>query len=438
MYKKLRRKMTLFCTAVTGIILLAMTFAGLLAFKNLLEANDAAVHDKDINSVLTYLENGGMIDYEKISAVADPRFYTIVLYENGVSYTYSPEKEKQKLMEKVIQRAENAYGFDVYDPPAGRGKEKPLEFSMKINHTEHMITFATVPYRHGTFCVAVSYARETLNHQIWYLYLVFAVIDLTALVLLLLFSWFYTGRMLSPIENNRTKQMQFVASASHELRSPLAVMLSSADAMAVADEEDRPGFHEMIKAEGQRMSRLVNDMLSLASADNQSWSMHFEKVSLDTLFSEVYGRYHMLAKKKGLKLHISLPECEENPIVLCDGQRLEQVLDILLDNAVSYTPQGGTILLGYEKDGTKWKFFVADSGPGIPDKWKERIFDRFFRGDASRKEKKHFGLGLSIAGEIVRLHKGKIWAEDRKGGGSVFYFTVPGYRNGSEKADGLL
>ena len=116
--------MTLFCTAVTGIILLAMTFAGLLAFKNLLEANDAAVHDKDINSVLTYLENGGMIDYEKISAVADPRFYTIVLYENGVSYTYSPEKEKQKLMEKVIQRAENAYGFDVYDPPAGRGKEK--------------------------------------------------------------------------------------------------------------------------------------------------------------------------------------------------------------------------------------------------------------------------------------------------------------------------
>lgn len=301
-----------------------------------------------------------------------------------------------------------------------------------------MITFATVPYRHGTFCVAVSYARETLNHQIWYLYLVFAVIDLTALVLLLLFSWFYTGRMLSPIENNRTKQMQFVASASHELRSPLAVMLSSADAMAVADEEDRPGFHEMIKAEGQRMSRLVNDMLSLASADNQSWSMHFEKVSLDTLFSEVYGRYHMLAKKKGLKLHISLPECEENPIVLCDGQRLEQVLDILLDNAVSYTPQGGTILLGYEKDGTKWKFFVADSGPGIPDKWKERIFDRFFRGDASRKEKKHFGLGLSIAGEIVRLHKGKIWVEDRKGGGSVFYFTVPGYRNGSEKADGLL
>ena len=105
-----------------------------------------------------------------------------------------------------------------------------------------MITFATVPYRHGTFCVAVSYARETLNHQIWYLYLVFAVIDLTALVLLLLFSWFYTGRMLSPIENNRTKQMQFVASASHELRSPLAVMLSSADAMAVLMRRTDPGF----------------------------------------------------------------------------------------------------------------------------------------------------------------------------------------------------
>lgn len=174
------------------------------------------------------------------------------------------------------------------------------------------------------------------------------------------------------------------------------------------------------------MSRLIHDMLSLASADNQTWSMHFEKISLDTMIPEVYERYHMLAKRKGLKLQITLPDSGEEPEVICDGQRLEQVLGILLDNAVSYTPKGGIIYLGYEKDGARWKLWVADNGPGIPDEWKERIFDRFFRGDISRKEKKHFGLGLSIAGEIVRLHKGKIWVEDREGGGCVFYFSVPG------------
>lgn len=426
MYKKLRMKMTFFCTAVTGIILLAMTLAGLLAFQNLLDANDAAVHDKEVDSVLAYLEKGRVIDYEQISIMANPLFYTINLYENGVQYAYDPEQEKQILMDKITQTAMDNYGFDVNDPPVGKGIAKPLEFAMDYKNTEHLVTFATVPYPYGTFCVEISYAREILERQFLYLYVVFAVIDLTAIVLLLLFSWFYTGRMLTPIEKNRTKQIEFVASASHELRSPLAVMLSSADALAVADEEDRLGFHEIIKAEGQRMSRLIQDMLSLASADNQSWSMHFEKISLDTMIPEVYERYQRLAKKKDLQLQINLPDCEEEPEVFCDGQRLEQVLGILFDNAVSYTPMGGTIYLGYEKDGARWKLWVADSGPGIPDEWKKRIFDRFFRGDTSRKDKKHFGLGLSIAGEIVRLHKGKIWVEDREGGGSVFYFTVPG------------
>ncbi|WP_302417627.1 sensor histidine kinase [Blautia marasmi] len=426
MYKKLRMKMTLFCTAVTGVILLAMTLAGLLAFQNLLDANDAAVHDKEVDSVLAYLEKSRVIDYGQIATMANPRFYTIDLYENGVLYSYDPEEEKQEMMDKIIHRAMEHYGFDVNHPPLGKGITKPLEFSFDHKKTEHLVTFASVPYPYGTFCVVISYARETLERQILYLYVVFTVIDLTALLLLLLFSWFYTGRMLAPIEKNRTKQIQFVASASHELRSPLAVMLSSADALAVADEEDRTGFHEIIKAEGLRMSRLIHDMLSLASADNQTWSMHFEKISLDTMIPEVYERYHMLAKRKGLKLQITLPDSGEEPEVFCDGQRLEQVLGILLDNAVSYTPKGGIIYLGYEKDGARWKFWVADNGPGIPDEWKERIFDRFFRGDISRKEKKHFGLGLSIAGEIVRLHKGKIWVEDREGGGCVFYFTVPG------------
>ncbi|MDT4372312.1 HAMP domain-containing sensor histidine kinase [Blautia coccoides] len=426
MYRKLRVKMTLFCTAVTGIILLFMTLAGLLAFKNLLDTNDRTSYEKDVDSVLAYLENEEVIDYEKISAAANPRFYTINLYENKICYSYDPEKEKQELMEEICRKAKEIYGFDVSALSAAKGISKLLEFSMKYKGTDHLVTFAAVPHQFGTFCTVISYSRETLKRQFLYLYVVFAVIDGAALLLLFLFSWVYTGKMLYPIEKNRAQQMQFVAAASHELRSPLAVLLSDADALAVADEEDRPGFQEMIQAEGQRMSRLIQDMLTLAGADNQSWSVHYEKISLDTMIPEVYEKYHILAEKKGLHLQISLPPCEEESEVFCDGQRLEQVLGILLDNAVSYTPEGGTIFLGYAREGSKWKLWVGDTGPGIPDPWKERVFERFFRGDASRKEKKHFGLGLSIAGEIVRLHKGKIWVEDRDGGGTVFYFTIPG------------
>lgn len=152
MYKKLRMKMTLFCTAVTGVILLAMTLAGLLAFQNLLDANDAAVHDKEVDSVLAYLEKSRVIDYGQIATMANPRFYTIDLYENGVLYSYDPEEEKQEMMDKIIHRAMEHYGFDVNHPPLGKGITKPLEFSFDHKKTEHLVTFASVPYPYGTLC----------------------------------------------------------------------------------------------------------------------------------------------------------------------------------------------------------------------------------------------------------------------------------------------
>ncbi|MFR2649448.1 MAG: hypothetical protein ACLTAF_26180, partial [Blautia coccoides] len=207
MYRKLRVKMTLFCTAVTGIILLFMTLAGLLAFKNLLDTNDRTSYEKDVDSVLAYLENEEVIDYEKISAAANPRFYTINLYENKICYSYDPEKEKQELMEEICRKAKEIYGFDVSALSAAKGISKLLEFSMKYKGTDHLVTFAAVPHQFGTFCTVISYSRETLKRQFLYLYVVFAVIDGAALLLLFLFSWVYTGKMLYPIEKNRAQQM---------------------------------------------------------------------------------------------------------------------------------------------------------------------------------------------------------------------------------------
>ena len=419
MYRKLRVKMTLFCTAVTGIILLFMTLAGLLAFKNLLDTNDRTSYEKDVDSVLAYLENEEVIDYEKISAAANPRFYTINLYENKICYSYDPEKEKQELMEEICRKAKEIYGFDVSALSAAKGISKLLEFSMKYKGTDHLVTFAAVPHQFGTFCTVISYSRETLKRQFLYLYVVFAVIDGAALLLLFLFSWVYTGKMLYPIEKNRAQQMQFVAAASHELRSPLAVMLSCLTAAQKAEPEEAARFTETIQTEGKRMSRLIDDMLQLAGADACSWDLMPAPVPPDTLLLETYEKYEYLAREKGLTLHIRLPE-EECPPVLCDEERIAQVLSILMDNALSYTPAPGSITLSLSFTSGHVSLSVADNGPGIPDSSKKQVFQRFFRQDKAHTSKDHFGLGLSIAREIVRIHRGRLVLSDTPGGGATF------------------
>ena len=111
-----------------------------------------------------------------------------------------------------------------------------------------------------------------------------------AVLALVTFSWFFTGKMLRPLEENQRKQTQFIASASHELRSPLAVILSSVQAME-SDWENAGRFLKTIKSEGDRMSRLIGDMLSLANADNKSWSIMKTDCELDTLLLDTYEKY---------------------------------------------------------------------------------------------------------------------------------------------------
>ena len=119
-----------------------------------------------------------------------------------------------------------------------------------------------------------------------------------------------------------------------------------------------------------------------------------------------------------------MPE-EPLPRCLCDGERIRQLLSILIDNAFCYTPAGGRVLLFLEASPGALRIGVSDNGPGIPDSEKERVFERFYRFDAARSQKEHFGLGLSIAWEIARLHRGKLLLTDTTGGGSTFLLILP-------------
>ncbi len=160
-------------------------------------------------------------------------------------------------------------------------------------------------------------------------------------------------------------------------------------------------------------------MLTLAGADNQTWSFHMEDTELDTLLLDSYEAFLPLAGKKEISLRITLPD-EPIPTCRCDSARISQLLAVLISNAFAYGSIGGTVWLSLTYDAPRFLLTVADNGPGIPAEAREHIFERFYRGENSRSAKEHFGLGLSIAKEIADAHHGMLTLAEREGGGCVF------------------
>lgn len=179
---------------------------------------------------------------------------------------------------------------------------------------------------------------------------------------------------------------------------------------------------KIILDECSRMSKLVQSMLALASSDAGNWKMDIRETDVDTLLIETWEKFSESARKKNIRLNLDIED--HYPKTHCDKERISQVLGILLDNAISYSSPGQTIEMGAKVLPQKLAFFVIDHGPGIADAEKERVFERFYSGDPSRTDKSHFGLGLSIAQEIVKLHHGTIRLADTPGGGCTFEICI--------------
>ncbi len=226
------------------------------------------------------------------------------------------------------------------------------------------------------------------------------------------------GWSLIPVEESQKKQAQFIAAASHELRSPLAVLRSGlAAALTPPSEEKKDTLLPLLDRECVRMSRLIDDMLLLASADAKNWKLQLELVDADTLLIDLLETFQPVCREKGIFLKLELPDTSLPPIE-GDAQRIRQILQILLDNACQFTPAGKSIILRAETDDKKHKIKlkVIDEGCGIAPKDRPYIFDRFYQADSARSDKQHFGLGLSIARELTKLHGGRIdVGEDEKG-----------------------
>jgi anti-sigma regulatory factor (Ser/Thr protein kinase) len=233
------------------------------------------------------------------------------------------------------------------------------------------------------------------------------------------------NRALVPIQQSLETQRRFVSDASHELRTPIAVVKANNELLLRHPEatiESSLDQVEAVAAEADQMARLVEDLLTLARADEGRATLHFEPLDFGALVDEVGRDMAALAELREISLQVETQPAE----VEGDRQRLRQLTVILVDNALKYTPAGGSVVVRVGRSGRRAELSVRDTGPGIAAEHQRRVFDRFYRVDAARtRAVGGTGLGLPIARWITEAHEGRLTLESVPGKGSTFTVRLP-------------
>lgn len=226
------------------------------------------------------------------------------------------------------------------------------------------------------------------------------------------------------------ERREFVANVSHELRTPLTTMRSYLEALADGawkDEEIAPNFLDVTQNETERMIRLVNDLLQLSKMDSKDYRLSKDWIDFIFFYNRIIDRFEM-TKQQNVTFERKLPD--HSAFVEIDEDKLTQVLDNIISNALKYSPEGGKVTFSIEEKDEFIIVSVSDQGVGVPKENIDQIFERFYRVDKARTRKLGgTGLGLAIAKEMVEAHGGKIWAASTEGKGTTISFSLPYVRS---------
>ncbi len=427
MIKQLHKKLVALYTLSTGLILTIVVAGVLIVSAREFNKKNLEAFQNNLFNLISRLQFGSTINGTWLSQLEYEEQLIIHIEDNGVPLLYSgswkPPTDRGHLVQKAKDQAALEY-ISTSSRPVSSTLLKSSVFKITGEQNDSYFgAVVVVPTKSGYQSLTLLSFQKPLGSEYWRQGTQYFFLMLLGIAALFLVSWFLVGKSLKPIEESRRRQNEFIASASHELRAPLAVIRSSLSAINAAPQR-RETFMNNIDRECTRMARLVNDMLLLASTDTQHFSINESQLDTDTLLISVYERFEPLCQKKGVRLRLDLPENPLPPIT-GDEARMEQVLSILLDNALTYTPAGKEICISCSAGKRSLSLTVSDQGCGIDDEGKKHIFDRFYRADSSRTDKQHYGLGLSIARELVHLHKGSITVTDAESGGACFTVQLP-------------
>jgi len=236
------------------------------------------------------------------------------------------------------------------------------------------------------------------------------------------------NELLSRLSASFSQQRQFMADASHELRTPLSVVRTAAQVTLQKPERSNSEYREalaMIEQQASRLSRVVEDMFAITRADMNQLPLDISELYLDEIVADTTRAAGILAQRKGV--HLKSQDLQEAPY-RGDDRLLRQMISNLLDNAIKFTPEGGTVEVQFKRAGASYEITVVDTGCGIPDDLQARVFDRFFRADRARAGTNGSGgagLGLAISRSIAELHEGRLTLQCSGPAGSTFCICLP-------------
>ena len=336
--------------------------------------------------------------------------------------------DEQHLLAQVPGQAFNTAGAEQFKSSLSTSGIKTLSIQ------DHLYRVLTVPVTEialpealGVVSVfQVIQSIEPEKNMLDSLFMVLLVGGLVGVGISLLAGYLLAQKALIPIKKSWHKQQTFVADASHELRTPLTVIQANLELLfrhpQQTIEEESVKINTALN-EAKRMIKLVAELLTLARSGSNEPEFSFKNFQFDLMINEVVEQFRWLAQSKDIELKVSM---EEKINIIGDPDRLRQLIIILLDNAVKYTPASGQITLICRLHKQRVEVVVEDTGMGISEEDLPHIFDRFYRSDKSRmRSEGGAGLGLSIAQWIIEGHSGAIRAESKPTKGTKFYFQVP-------------
>ena len=282
-------------------------------------------------------------------------------------------------------------------------------------------------YESGEMVGVMQYARSLRRVQqtVGELVLVLLPLGLGALGLAAVGGLYMAGRAVRPVREAFDRQRAFIADASHELKTPLTLVRVDTEVLQsnLEDPDDRELANEVL-AETDRMDVILSDLLTMARLDANVLDVARKPFDLSYLIKEEAERFNLRASRKGVRLEVRAPD---ELLASGDPARTRQILAALLDNALRFTPSGGSVEVSAREQDGRVEAIVSDTGSGIPPEHLTRIFERFYRAEAAPggADVGGTGIGLAIAKGLARAQEGDLEAKNAKDGGAVFRLKLP-------------
>lgn len=413
MFTSTLRKLTALISLVFLLIFIIFTsiFYGYISY-NLFDKIDDAMRLQ----AGSFQFVNGRAQFPRPRPLFDPRIFLLLRSTEGQIVNISPFRiEENNYLAEIVPKT------NIEEPETRE-------------YENHVYRIVAVPYRYENklfneeFVIREVIAISIVDPEVGLLNnLLWIIIGglIVGMVSIIVASYFLARRAMIPIQAAWEKQQQFVADASHELRSPITGIYSNAELMLrhpqLTIQEQSYRINTIMK-ESSRMTKLIASLLTLARSDADKAELQLAPVDFSEMVEMVAEHFKPLEELNKISLTVQIKPAIE---LMADRERLHQLVVILLDNAFKYTSEGGKILLSCDKDDKSAILVVQDTGCGIAAEHLPHIFDRFFRGDKARsRDKGGTGLGLAIAKWIVEKHGGKI-AVESSGKGTTFQVSIP-------------